>query len=195
MGIRRVQTDEFDVFRREREQARPGSGSASSSGAHANDALRELEQVEARQVREQQLTREMHEFFSAATQQAASIVEKVSQDQERASERRLQDEMQSFLVDATERMSAFVVAIQGREARADCAQTEVAPDVKRLVGPLLDGFRYAGTPETREDHIGRDPFGTTVAAARAALQAAVEKPDAAALPSGPSPAASGEKSA
>ena len=183
MGTRRQQPDEFDVFRRERQQARVRSGPEGGCGEHANAALRELEQVEARQIREQQLSREMHDFFSAATQQAATIVEKVAKDEEVASERRLHDEMQSFLVDAVERMNTFIATIDGQQVRADCAHTEVAPDVKRLVGPVLDGFRYAGTPATRDDHIGRDPFGVTVAAARDELQASMQRPDAALLQS------------
>lgn len=180
MGTRRQKPDDFDVFRREREQARVRSGPWVGGGEHANPALRELEKVEARQMREQRLSREMHEFFSAATQQAATIVEKVAQDEEIASERRLQDEMQSFLVDALARMSTFIATIEGQQVRADCAHAEVAPDVKRLVGPVLDGFRYAGTPATRDDHIGRDPFGMTLAAARAELQASMHRPDSAA---------------
>ena len=71
-------TDEFDAFRRDRKKVRAMLGPQNSVLGYENQALRELEQVEAREVREQQLSREVHDFFAEATKQAASIVEKVS---------------------------------------------------------------------------------------------------------------------
>lgn len=159
----RQTTDEFDAFRRDRKKAKARLGPQASVLGYENAALRELEQVEAREVREQQLSREVHDFFSEATKQAATIVEKVAQDAEQEVDVRLQDEMRGFLVDAMARMNSFVVSTMDREGRAGVAETDLEPDIKHLVGPDLDGFRYAGTPACRDAHIGQDPFETAVA--------------------------------
>src|SRR5690606_2533202 len=73
----RNNTDQFDAFRSERKRVRAKLGPQTSVLGYENNALRELEKVEAREVRDQQLTREVHDFFAAATRQAAAIVEKV----------------------------------------------------------------------------------------------------------------------
>ena len=71
-------TKGFDDFRWERKRSQtkrpqqPGT-----AGFAANEALKELEKVEAKEVLDQQLTREVHDFFAAATRQAAGIVERV----------------------------------------------------------------------------------------------------------------------
>lgn len=155
-------TDEFDAFRRDRKKVKAKLGPQSSVLGYENHALRELEQVEAREVREQQLSREVHDFFAAATKQAASIVEKVSHDAEQEADTRLQVEMHSFLMDALSRMNNFVVSAMNKRQDVNIAETRVEPDLKHLVGPELDEFRYEGSPEARDAHIGQDPFATTV---------------------------------
>lgn len=150
----------FDAFRRERKRVRAKLGPQDHPLGYDNQALRELEEVEAREVREQQLTREVHEFFAAATRQAAAIVEKVSQDAEAEQGIKVQNEVEGFLIDALSRMNTFVVSAMKKRRHPDIAETEVLPDVKHLVGPELDEFRAAGSPETRDAHLGQDPFDT-----------------------------------
>jgi hypothetical protein len=170
-------TDEFDAFRRDRKRARARLGPQPSVLGYENAALRELEQVEEREVREQQLSREVHDFFAEATKQAASIVEKVAQDAEQEVDVRLQDEMRSFLVDAMARMNTFVSSTIDREACAGVAETQVEPDIKHLVGPELDGFRYEGSPSGRDAHIGQDPFQTAVEDVQAEFRERVQGRD------------------
>lgn len=158
----RQPTDEFDAFRRDRKKARAKLGPQPSVLGYENAALRELEQVEAREVREQQLSREVHDFFAEATKQAATIVEKVSHDAEQEIDVQLQEEMHSFLVDALGRMNSLIVSTMNQPENAQLAETQIEPDLKLLVGPELDGFRYAGTPATRDAHIGQDPFAVDV---------------------------------
>ena len=158
----RQPTDEFDAFRRDRKKARAKLGPQASVLGYENAALRELEQVEAREVREQQLSREVHDFFAEATKQAATIVEKVSHDAEQEIDVQLQEEMHSFLVDALGRMNSLIVSTMNQPENAQLAETQIEPDLKLLVGPELDGFRYAGTPATRDAHIGQDPFAVDV---------------------------------
>jgi len=158
----RQSTDEFDAFRRDRKKVRAKLGPQNSVLGYENQALRELEQVEAREVREQQLSREVHDFFAAATKQAASIVEKVSHDAEQEADTRLQTEMHSFLMDSLTRMNNFIVSAMNKRQNVNVAEAQVEPDLKHIVGPDLDGFRYEGSPEARDAHIGQDPFATAV---------------------------------
>lgn len=167
-------TDDFDAFRRDRKKAKARLGPQQSALGYDNAALRELEQVEAREVREQQLSREVHDFFAEATKQAATIVEQVAQSAEQEVDVQLQEEMRSFLVDAMGRMNSFVVSAMNREGLAGVAETQVEPDVKHLVGADLDGFRAAGSPSGRDAHLGQDPFATAVADVQAEFRERVE---------------------
>lgn len=152
----------FDAFRRERKRVQSKLGPQPSVLGYENAALRELEQVEEREVRDQQLKREVHEFFAAATRQAASIVEKVAHDAEEQAGERMQDEVENFLMDTLTRMNGFIMAVMQQGSGADLAETHIEPDVKHLSGPELDAFRTQGTPATREAHIGQDPFATNL---------------------------------
>src|SRR5690606_28484986 len=111
---------------------------------YENNALRELEKVEAREVRDQQLTREVHDFFAAATRQAAAIVEKVSLDAEEQATERMQGEVEGFLIDTLSRMNGFIMTVMQKRRNGNVAETHVEPDLKHLVGPELDEFRYEG---------------------------------------------------
>lgn len=154
-------TDEFDAFRRDRQRQRAREG-GNRAGVYQNDALQQLEQVEANEVREQQLSREVHEFFAEATKQAATIVEKVSIDAEEEADHRLQSEMQGFLMDALSRMNSLVLTSMQDPSNQEVAETRVEPDIKNIVGAGLDGFRYEGSPEARDMHLGQDPFDVDV---------------------------------
>lgn len=161
MAIRNQQ-DGFDDYRRERRRQQVRMGPTGSVLGYENSALRELEQVEERETRDRQLTREVHDFFAAATKQAASIVEKVAHHAQVEAGERLEQEMESFLIDSLSRMNTFVVtALQGRR-NAQVAEAQMEPTVANIVGPVLDEFRWEGTAEVLDKHIGQDPFATSV---------------------------------
>lgn len=164
--------DQFDNFRKERQRMRAKLGPAPSALGYENKALRELEEVEAKEVLEQRLTREVHEFFASATRQAAGIVEKVSRDAEEEAGHRVEQEMESFLIDALSRMNSFVVTVL-QQRRPPVASTEMEPRVARIVGDSLDEFRWEGTAELGDKHIGQDPFDTDVEDVRREFRAQV----------------------
>jgi hypothetical protein len=170
-------TDQFDAFRRERKRVRAKLGPQNSVLGYENTALRELEQVEAREVRDQQLTREVHDFFAAATRQAAAIVERVSHDAEAQACERMQGEVEGFLIDTLSRMNGFIMTVMQQRRNVNIAETHVEPDVKHLVGPELDEFRYEGSPEVRDAHIGQDPFATPLEDVRREFRAVVADMD------------------
>jgi len=150
----------FDNFRRERKRIQSKMSPNRVLG-YENEALRELEEVEAREVRDQQLTREVHEFFAAATKQAAGIVERVAKDAQAEAGLRIEQEMESFLIDALARMNTLVVSLL-QQKRPPVAAADVEPRVANLVGQSLDEFRWAGTADLGDKHIGQDPFATDV---------------------------------
>ena len=170
MTIRR--SDHFDDFRKERQRMRAKLGPATSALGYENQALRELEQVEAREVRDQQLTREVHEFFATATRQAAGIVEKVARDAQAQTGARVEQEMEAFLIDALARMNTLVVTLL-QQRRGQVAEAQVEPKVGNLVGESLDEFRWEGTAEVGDKHIGQDPFDTDVDEVRKEFRAQI----------------------
>jgi len=163
----------FDAFRRERKRVKTKLGSTSSVLGYENPALRELEQVEEREVRDQQLSREVHDFFAAATRQAAAIVEKVAHDAEEEAGERMQGEVQTFLMDTLNRMNGFIMSVMQQQPNSGVAEAHIEPDVKHLVGTELDEFRNQGSAETFEAHLGQDPFATDLEDVRAEFRAVV----------------------
>lgn len=150
----------FDDYRLQRKRMQAKLGLQQNSLGYENNALKALEEVEAREVREQQLSREVHEFFAAATKQAAAIVEKVARDAESAIGSRIQEEMESFLRDALERVNGMVGALLLKQQRnPKMAQADVEAKIGNL-GASLDEFRWEGTAEGADKHIGQDPFAT-----------------------------------
>jgi hypothetical protein len=158
----RSHSEGFDEYRRERRRMQAKMGPGAAPLGYENQALRELELVEAREVRDQQLTREVHDFFAAATRQAASIVERVSREAQEQAGVRVEREMEAFLIDALARMNTFVVTVLQSRRNGQIAQAEMEPKVANLVGQMLDEFRWAGTAEVLDKHIGQDPFATAV---------------------------------
>jgi hypothetical protein len=150
-------TKGFDDFRWERKRSQSKRPQPNALGYAANEALKELEQVEAKEVLDQQLTREVHDFFAAATRQAAGIVERVARDAEAEAGQRVEQEMEAFLFDALSRMNAFVVAVL-QHKRGPVAETDLEPRIANIVGAALDRFRNEGTAELYDKHIGQDPF-------------------------------------
>jgi hypothetical protein len=165
MTLRRQGDEDFERFRKERQRARPRPTAAAPTAGvpdeFGTDALRELQQVEQRELRDQRLTREVHDFFAEATQQAKSIVERVSQDAESATTQKVERDMEAFLLDAWTRMNEFVSTMM-RDRRGQIAETQVEPSVGNIVGPRLDEFRFAGTAQLGDKHLGQDPFQTDV---------------------------------
>lgn len=176
----------FDSFRRERKRLQSKIGTGNRVLGYENEALRELEAVEQREVRDQQLTREVHEFFATATRQAATIVERVAKDAQAEAGQRLEQEVESFLIDALARMNTFVVAVL-QQRRAPVADQQMEPKVGNLVGQLLDEFRWAGTAEVGDKHIGQDPFATDIDDVRREFRAVAEEAAAAAKENAASP--------
>jgi hypothetical protein len=169
-------TKGFDDFRWERKRSqtkRPPQPGA--LGFPANEALKELEKVEAKEVLDQQLTREVHDFFAAATRQAAGIVERVAKDAEAEAGQRVEQEMEAFLFDALSRMNAFVVAVL-QHKRGPVAETDLEPRIANIVGAALDRFRNEGTAELYDKHIGQDPFNTAVDEVQREFRAASTAP-------------------
>lgn len=151
----------FDDYRLKRKRMQAKLGLQQNTLGYENNALKELEEVEAREVREQQLSREVHDFFAAATKQAAAIVEKVARDAESAIGNRIQEEMETFLRDALERVNGMVGALLIRQqSNPKVAQADVEPKIGNLDARSLDEFRSEGTAEGSEKHIGQDPFAT-----------------------------------
>lgn len=161
MTLRSQNDEDFERFRKERKRAQPRPSSAPAASDFDSEALRELQQVEQREMRDKKLTREVHDFFAEATAQAKSIVERVSRDAETEATQRVEKDMEAFLIDALTRMNTFVVKMM-REKRGPVAETQVEPSVGNIVGRMLDEFRFAGTAAVGDKHLGQDPFQTDV---------------------------------
>ena len=167
-------SDQFDDFRKERQRARARQASGPKEGhpsGYENQALKELEEVEKREVLEHRLTREVHDFFQTATRQAAGIVERVARTAQEETGARVEQEMEAFLMDALARMNAFIVA--ALQQKTPVAEADMEPRVARLVGQTLDDFRWEGTAEGADKHIGQDPFETDVEEVRREFRAQV----------------------
>lgn len=173
MQLQRRGDSDFDTFRQERQRSRAKAGPQASVLGYENPALRELEQVEAREIRDKQLSREVHEFFAAATKKAASIVERVAHDAEREAGERMEAEVEGFLMDALSRMNNFIQTVMHQRRFQGVAETHVEPSVGNLVGEGLDEFRWAGSPGGREAHLGQDPFDTALEDVQAEFRAVV----------------------
>ncbi len=151
----------FEEYRMQRKRMQAKLGRSASPTNYDNGALRQLEDFEAKEVRDQQLSREVQEFFTSATKQAAEIVEKVAREAQSEVSARIQAEMQAFLRDAMARVNGMVGALlreQQRDPRV--AQAELEPKIGNLGSRSLDEFRWEGTAELPDKHIGQDPFAT-----------------------------------
>ena len=173
----RNNTDQFDAFRREHTRKRAQTKSNNFAAGYENSALQQLEQAERLEVRDQQLTREVQDFFAVATQQAAAIVERVAHDAEAQAGERMQGEVEGFLNDTLSRMNSFIMTVMQQRQNADQSETHVEPDVKHLIGSELDEFRYNGTPEARDAHIGKNPFATPLDQVQSEFRAVVADMD------------------
>ncbi|MFO1051978.1 MAG: hypothetical protein U1F36_07170 [Planctomycetota bacterium] len=150
----------FESYRRERNKRRLEGAPQREMGDNAT-VLRQLEEAEVKEVREQQITREVHEFLQAATKQAAGIVAHVTETAEERLRESVSSEMAEFLRETIRRVQEFMVHVS-TVGQQGIARKELEPHMQNLVGPALDGFRFAGDASTAEQHIGQDPFRTEV---------------------------------
>ncbi len=175
---RNIQDSGFEDYRRERNKHRLKSGPRRDLGCNAR-VLKELELAEQSEAHNQQLTREVHDFFTDATRTAAEIVQKVSLDQMHLIENQLSDEMADFLAETIRRAQEFVTMIQ-LSVSPDLAETEVVPNMQNLVGQSLDEFRAEGTAQLSDKHLGLDPFAMELDKAPSVSQPESEQDPAAA---------------
>jgi len=145
----------FDKFRRERRQRRAQFGNLPATAAKTT-GVRDIEAYEARQMHETKLTRDVHDFLAEATKHAAAIVEKVTQVAEAETAQRLAREMHEFLEETLRRAARFMELVHSQ--RSGAALQDLEPHVSNLVGPALDEFRFEGTAQLADKHIGQDPF-------------------------------------
>jgi hypothetical protein len=168
--MRNPNTDpNFEEFRRERTRRRLESGAPRRELGDHSDTLRQIEQAEARETMDRQLTREVHEFFEAATKTAADIVHKVSEGQQAEAAEIVTQEVEDFLRDALSRMNAFVMAICSTRD-PDLAEAHLETQVSNMAGSVLDSFRALGTARVADKHLGQDPFATETEAVERELQ-------------------------
>lgn len=158
--------DGFEDYRRERERRRRMNDDASRPVAPG--ALRELQEVEAREERDRVLNRDVHDFFEAATRTAANIVQKVAANAKVEIEERLSTEMEEFLLESLQRMQHLVASMLRRGGEQ--AEALMEPSLRNLAGAALDAFRIAGTAASNK-HLGEDPQATDLDAVRREFRA------------------------
>ncbi len=146
----------FDKYRRDRTKRRLEGGPQRELGDNAT-VLRQIEAAEQKEVREQQLTREVHEFLQAATKQAATIVASVTENAEQKLDESVSKDMAEFLRETIRRAQELMGVVQEAWNRGVSRQ-DLEPHMQNLVGPALDGFRYEGNLASAEQNLGRDPF-------------------------------------
>jgi hypothetical protein len=145
----------FDKFRKDRRHRRAQFGGVPATEAKAN-GLRDAEAYEERQVHETRLTRDVHDFLAQATRQAAAIVEKVTQAAEVETTQRLSREVQEFLQETMRRAASFLRLVQA--GKLGTGTRDVEAHVSNLLGEALDSFRFEGTAQVADKHIGQNPF-------------------------------------
>jgi hypothetical protein len=181
MGLGNI--DGFENYRRERERRRRMNDGASRPVAPG--ALRELQEVEAREERDRVLNRDVQEFFEAATRTAANIVQKVADNAKVEVQERLSQEMEEFLLESLNRFQHLVATVLGR-ANTGKSEELMEPSMRNLVGEALDEFRIAGTAAVNK-HLGEDPQAADLDAVRREFSTKTGAPqagDAAIVPVG-----------
>lgn len=148
----------FEEYRRQRERRRRAAGPSARVLSGPADALRELEEAEAREERDRQLSREVHEFFQSATQKAAGIVRKVAETAKEQADEQLSSEMEQFLLETLQRMESFVASLMFKK-QGGVAEEQIEPHIRNIVGRQLDQFRSAGS-DGGQRHLGMDPTAT-----------------------------------
>lgn len=148
--------DGFDQYRTERKRRHLDSGPKRQAALNSS-VLQELEAHEASTARNERMTREVQEFFEDATRTAASMVTKLSSSAEQEQDVSVAREMSEFLNETLRRARAFIEEMQSTGQVADGIE-EFLPNLRNVVGPTLDAYRWEGSPGVAEAQIGRDPF-------------------------------------
>jgi len=147
----------FEQYRKERKLRRAQNAAAKGEVREGASVARLIDAADAKEAHDQQLTREVHEFFSDATRTAASIVQKFHERKTVEHVSKVADEMQEFLQQAIHRAQNFIEKIRAQGPTRE-AERHVVAQMQNLVGPLLDHFRSIGTAAVADKHIGQDPF-------------------------------------
>ncbi len=148
---------DFENYRREKIYRRRQRTQTERPGGNSSDVWVELEAAEEGEIKDQILTREVHDFFNDATKIAANIVSKVSEERKEEVTDRMRQEMEDFLRETIRRASSFISVLGTGDGRAEAT---LEPDMHNLVGNSLDEFREEGTASLHDKHIGQDPFDT-----------------------------------
>lgn len=157
MKQRASQDAGFEQYRKERKLRKAQNAAASGEPRKGTSVARLIDAAEAKEAHDQQLTREVHEFFADATRTAASIVEKFHERKSSEHVSKVGDEMQEFLQQAIQRAQTFVEKLRSQGPTRE-AERHLMAQMQNLVGPLLDHFRNEGTAAVTDKHIGKDPF-------------------------------------
>jgi polyhydroxyalkanoate synthesis regulator phasin len=153
----------FEEYRRDRTFRRLQNSGPSRPMGKNSQILQQIEAAEHHEVREERLTREVHEFFADATRTAANIVQKIHGTAEEEVVQRMRSEIQDFLQDVIRRAGLFLSEMKRRPGGP--VEQELDANMQNLVGAQLDEFRHEGTAQLQDKHIGQDPFLTPVSAA------------------------------
>lgn len=146
----------FEKYRRDRKFRRlQKSGPARPMGKNAA-ILQQLEDAEKSEIRDERLTREVHDFFSDATRAAADIVQRIAGSHEEESALKIRTDIEDFLTDVISRAETFMRALA--TSRGGGLEQDLEPKMHNLVGKQLDEFRHEGTAQLEDKHIGQDPF-------------------------------------
>lgn len=167
---RKDSSSSFERFRRER-AAKGQVRSVGSGSSVANEALRELEAYENKEMEEERLRSEVTEFFDQANRQAAVLVDKVARAEREQSSSQLSEEMQAFLSETMRRMTQLVTRVMNSDPTGRIAEANLDASMSTITGPVLDGFRQEGTSETSVNHIGKNPLAVDLAALRREIDA------------------------
>lgn len=149
----------FEGFRRNRKRRKLEAGPQRNLGRRAG-VLRELEATEAKEMANERMSREVHEFFSDATRTAAEIVARVTEEVECEHSEHITTDMIEFLHDAVNRAQEMILQLRGRDDISTIGVAEMEANIHNIVGATLDAFRDEGTAQLDDKHIGQDPFAT-----------------------------------
>ena len=146
----------FEEYRRDRTYRRLQNSKPTRPMGKNQAVLKQIEAAELGEVRDERLTREVHDFFADATRTAAGIVNRIADDKEEEEAQKMRSEIHEFLHDVIRRAECFMTALKDRPNLG--VEQNLEPQMHNLVGPQLDEFRNEGTARLDDKHIGQDPF-------------------------------------
>ena len=96
----------------------------------------------------------------------------MAHDAEAEADVKVEQEMESFLIDSFARMNGIVMNMIQQKKGAGGDHT-LEPKVANLVGKMLDEFRFEGTADLLDKHIGMDPFAIDLDDVRREFEATI----------------------